>query len=265
MEACEKAVRLVDHIRRLEDFVIVDYIDGQYGHMGATIADAILQAGTRYDTVVRPRVREIKNAYPEAGTTSGFWRLIEKGGAKRILRWMDDEKPNRVIALTRFLLNEHIETEDDLAVWLRDEANRPRLLELRGIGPKTVDYLKILVGMQTTAADRYVFRLLDEAGAPAADYQEAKEILNLAADAMGVERAPFDHSVWQYMSKRRRTALPKKGDLPPRGMEVDGPPPCSHCKLFNVDETRLLLSCRIYPDGIPQDIVTTATICKDLI
>jgi endonuclease III len=210
MEAREKAVRLVSYIRRLEDFAIVDYIDGQYGHMGATIADAILQAGTRYDTVVRPRVREIRNAYPEAGTTSGFWRLIEKEGAKRVLRWRHDEKPNRVIALTRFLLNERIETEDDLAVWLGDEANRPRLLELRGIGPKTADYLKILVGIQTAAADRYVFRLLEEADAAAADYQEAKEILNFAADAMGVERAVLDHGVWQYMSKRgRRRAEPR--------------------------------------------------------
>jgi hypothetical protein len=215
METREKALRLVSYIRRLEDFAIVGYIDGQYGHMGATIADAVLQAGTRYDTVVRPRVREIKEAYPEAATTSGFWRLIEKEGAKRVLRWKDDEKPNRVAALTRFLLNERIETEDDLAVWLGEEANRPRLLELRGIGPKTADYLKILVGIQTAAADRYVFRLLEEADAAAADYEEAKEILNLAADAMGVERALLDHSVWQYMSKRGR----RRPELRSRGKE----------------------------------------------
>jgi endonuclease III len=207
METREKALRLVSYISRLEDFAIVGYIDGQYGHMGATIADAILQAGTRYDTVVRPRVREIRETYPEAATTSGFWRLIEKEGAKRVLRWKDDEKPNRVAALTRLLLNEGIETEHDFAEWLREEANTARLRELRGIGPKTEDYLKILVGIQTVAADRYVFRLLEEAGATAADYQEAKEILNLAADAMGVQRALFDHSVWQYMSKRERRRL----------------------------------------------------------
>ncbi len=202
MEAREKARRLVDYLRGLEAFSVISSIGGSYGHMGATITDAILQAGTRYATVVWPRVREVKEAHPEAATTSDFWNLLEKEGVKRVLRWQDDEKPNRVVALTRFLLNEGVETETDLAAWLREEANIPRLLELRGIGPKTVDYLKILVGLQTVAVDRYVFRLLAEAGVAAGSYQEAKEILNFAADAMGVERSLLDHSVWLYMSKR---------------------------------------------------------------
>lgn len=48
-------------------------------------------------------------------------------------------------------------------------------------------------------------------------------------------------------------------------MEVDGFPPCAHCKRFHKDETRLLLSCSIYPDGIPASIGTCAEPCKDLI
>lgn len=203
MKTRDKALRLSCHLHRLEDFVVVHSIDAQYGHMGATIADAILQAGTSYDAVVRPRVNAIKKN-PETVTTSGFFRLIDKGGLKRVLCWSDDEKPNRVVGLTRFFLNEGIETERDLAQWLSVETNIPRLLGLRGVGPKTVDYLKILVGIQTVAVDRYVFRLLKEASVHAADYEEAKEILNLAADIMGVGRALFDHSVWQYMSKRER-------------------------------------------------------------
>ncbi len=49
-------------------------------------------------------------------------------------------------------------------------------------------------------ADCYVFWLLEECGAAVSDYEEARDILNNAF----VERALFDHSIWQYMSKRKR-------------------------------------------------------------
>lgn len=75
---------------------------------------------------------------------------------------------------------------------------------MRGIGPKTADYIKILIGSQTAAADRHVFRLLSEAGLEASNYEVARDILNLTADILGVERVFFDHSIWQYMSKREK-------------------------------------------------------------
>ena len=75
---------------------------------------------------------------------------------------------------------------------------------MRGIGPKTIEYIKILIGSQTTAVDRHVMRLLSEAGLNISSYDEARNILNLAADILGVERVIFDHSIWQYMSSGKK-------------------------------------------------------------
>ncbi|MBC8431848.1 MAG: hypothetical protein H8D96_07995 [Desulfobacterales bacterium] len=202
MDRKAQAISLVDYLQSLDDFVMIDYFDGNYGHMGATISDAILQAGTTYETVVRPRIKRIREVYSEAVTTSEFWRLLQEKGSKAVLSWKDDEKPRRVVGFTKFLLEEGIETEGALSEWIESDSNRARLLKVRGIGPKTADYIKILVGSQTAAVDRHVFRLLSEAGLETSNYEEAKEILNLAADIFGVERALFDHSIWQYMSKR---------------------------------------------------------------
>jgi len=208
MEMYEKALKLVDYLQTLASFRFVDPIEGRYHHMGATITDAILQAGINYKTVVHPRVCRIRKIYPEAVTTSAFWHLLNKEGVKQVLLWEDDEKPNRVVALTHFFLSEGIESEDDLARWLKDKINKARLLKVRGVGPKTADYLMILVGMQTAAADRYVFSILEEAGVATSNYDEARNILNLAADAMGVNRAFLDYSIWQYMSTRKRKLRP---------------------------------------------------------
>jgi hypothetical protein len=57
-----KAKKLVAFIRDLRGFGVVDYIDGNYGHMGATIIDAVLQAGVNYNSVVRPRVKCVWSA-----------------------------------------------------------------------------------------------------------------------------------------------------------------------------------------------------------
>ena len=131
--------------------------------MGATISDAILLAGIKYETVVRPRIIKIRKDYSGAVTTSAFCQRLNEKGPKVVLSWHDDEKPKRVVEFTKFLLDEGIETEEELRNWVESDSKRARLLKIRGIGPKTADYIKILVGSQTTAVDRYVLRLLSEA------------------------------------------------------------------------------------------------------
>ncbi len=202
MNSISKARKLVSHIQSLGDFTIEDDIEGTYHHIGATIVDAILQAGTNYATVVKPRVISILNTYPDARTTTAFRDLLERVGVKEVLSWNDDEKPNRVLALTEFLLAERIDTEEELRSWISSEQNREKIQVVHGVGPKTADYLGILVGIQTAAVDRYVYRLLEEAGLGTSSYSDAREILNLTADSLGVGRAHFDHSIWKYMSQR---------------------------------------------------------------
>ena len=197
---------LADYVRSLEAFEVVNFIDGNYDHMGATISDAILQAGVKYEFVVRPRIARLRANYPEATTTSAFLDLLESVGPKPMLEWSDDEKPRRIVGLARFLQARRLETESDLRAWLAIESNRQSLLDLRGIGPKTADYMKILVGSQTTAVDRHVFGILGEAGIPTTNYDVARSIVNDAADLLGIGRAFFDHSIWRYMSRRAGSA-----------------------------------------------------------
>ena len=79
MDINSKASRFARYIRDLIDNGdIVPATDKEHGycHMGATITDTILQAGVKYATVVVPRVKNILEKYPEAKTTSDFYRLL---------------------------------------------------------------------------------------------------------------------------------------------------------------------------------------------
>ena len=116
-------------------------------------------------------------------TTSGFldWR-----GMDRVKRFDD---------IVGLFWSESIETEDDLRDWLTNERNLVKLAMIKGIGPKTLDYFKILTGIQICAIDRRLLDFLKQAGIEVSSYDEAKEIINLTADIMGVQRAYLDHSI----------------------------------------------------------------------
>jgi thermostable 8-oxoguanine DNA glycosylase len=103
-----------------------------------------------------------------------------------------------VVAL---FLAEGIETQNDLKQWLLTASNLHKLRAIKGIGPKTIDYFKILVGISTSAIDRHLHAFLGLAGLAGCNYVQAQSIINAAADLLGQSKAYFDHSIWQYMSQ----------------------------------------------------------------
>lgn len=76
-----------------------------------------------------------------------------------------------------YLYNCNINTEDDLAEWILDDGNAESLLEINGVGRKTIDYMKLLSGQQAIPIDRHMFQFLEIAGVLTADYKEASRIL----------------------------------------------------------------------------------------
>lgn len=199
MTASEK---LREYVCSLPDFTIYATIDGSYNHMGATIADAVLQANNNYKSNVTPRVERILREYPEARTTSAVLLQLKSAPAKVFLNWGGDDRAKRFCQVTDLFKSEGIETEADLRDWLTHPSNCTKLDAIYGIGQKTVDYFKILCGESTSAIDRHLLAFLELAGVKASGYQDAQDTINAAADLLGVDRACFDHSIWQFMRKR---------------------------------------------------------------
>jgi endonuclease III len=199
----KEAKVLVQYIRSLTDLQFVGP-EVPYGHMGATITDAMLQPGVRYDTVVWPRVKNLLEQYPEAKTTSGFLKLTKKVDIKTLVNWKSSEKPNRILGVLDFFNKEGIETEAELRLWLDKKGNLEKLDTLRGIGNKTMDYFKILSGIPAVAVDRYLSRFVEQAGITGKTYSEARDIISLAAEQIGVDKSTLDHSIWKYLSTEKR-------------------------------------------------------------
>jgi endonuclease III len=133
------------------------------------------------------------------------------------VHWTHAEKLGRMEAVAELFIAESVETEGDLHFWLCGDpaagdggdaacsANVAKLVAVHGIGPKTIDYFKILCGEQDTAAiDMHLTRFLEQAGVCVTGYEQAREVIGEAAIELGVPTAQLDHSIWTYMSKAGR-------------------------------------------------------------
>lgn len=201
----DKLSAYVNSLKSQGTFIIFESIGNETDHMGAIIADAILQANLNYKTIVEPRVKRIINDYPNAATTSAALKLLQSIPTTEFLNWKGKDRADRFDQLTRLFSEKNIETKTDLANCFTsgDADNFVKALRLiNGIGPKTVDYLKIWAGLSESAIDRRLLNFLEEAGIHICNNTEAQELINLTADDLKIDRAVFDHSIWQYMGNR---------------------------------------------------------------
>lgn len=148
-----------------------------YYNMAATLTDAVLQACMNYRNVVYPRVRNILNNYALYKTTCDFIILFQTYPIEKIIQWKNEAKQNTICKLTWFLYGCGVNNEEDLAKWLLIEENQKELLKIKGIGFKTVDYLKLLSGQQAIPIDRHMFQFLEMSNVITNNYKEASLLL----------------------------------------------------------------------------------------
>lgn len=194
------ARRVADYAKELGADLDRHEIRPAYDHMGALLADSILQAGLNYNSVVRPRITAILTHYPNQSRTSQLLDLVHQGETATFLNWTHTEKVSRFDALVIFLSDCSVEHIDDLRECLLDPAFIVSLRDVRGIGPKTVDYMGCLVGLDSVAVDRHVRTFAKRVGVMEDDYDFLKAVFCYAADLLAVSRREFDAWVWQRES-----------------------------------------------------------------
>ena len=176
-----------------------------YHHMGATITDAILQAGLNYRHVVWPRVAHLLRDFPDYTTTCDFLILMKIIPLPELLNWQNKRKLTLIEKVSNLFYDNNIETESDLAPWLNKQRNEQYLLSMNGIGFKTIEYLKMLIGSPAIAIDRHLFNFLKLANIMIDTYQEASEIYYETAKLLSIGEYELDRRIWLYMSTTKRT------------------------------------------------------------
>lgn len=171
-------------------------------HLGAMMADAILQPGLNYRTVVCPRIERIIKKFPETSTLIGVYEIIESDRLSDFLSWTHSEKLVRFCKLASYFDEKKVDTVESLCRQIGSKYFRAGLLNIRGIGPKTVDYISCLSGIDTIAVDRHIIKFAHESGVDLYDYEDLRTIFSYAADLLDIPRRNFDSWIWSTVSSR---------------------------------------------------------------
>lgn len=197
------ALYLKEYINTIDNFrVIKPEVCPYCNHIGALFTDAVLQAGLNYRSVVLPRVTHVLKLFPEANTVKSFSQVLECHGINKVLNWNNNIKTRRMQDLVDFCLVHSINTRTDLVLFLNTEKGVEAIKSINGIGNKTCDYLKRLLGFDNVAVDRHIRAFLERADIKYDDYYDIKAVVEYAADFMGMERRTLDYSIWSYMSQQ---------------------------------------------------------------
>jgi hypothetical protein len=197
--------RLVVRLRtlgRLEALPQWGRASADYDHMGAKLADAVLQSGVNYEVFVRPRVDQIAAGLPTARTTGEFLELLRRDGPEKTLNLKSGRKLRTIVELTKFLDDEGVQTTSELRTWLQAGGNASSLRSVHGVGPKTISFLKLLVGLDAIAVDRQVLRFVKEAGVDVTAPDLVEAILMKAGKQLGLSGGDVDQLVWRSMAAR---------------------------------------------------------------
>jgi hypothetical protein len=197
IEVLLAARRIADHAKDLGALVEEKNPRVTCEHLGAVLADSVLQAGVNYITVVRPRIAAILRAHPNRLTISSLVVLIQEGKTGAFLSWRHHEKVTRFESLVLFLKGWGIEDVNDLRDSLVSDRFCDAVKTVNGIGPKTVDYMACLVGIDSIAVDRHVRMFAKMVGVKNDDYQFLRKSFCCAADLLSVPRREFDAWLWR--------------------------------------------------------------------
>jgi hypothetical protein len=185
-------------------------------HLGAKLADAVLQSGVGYEAFVRRRVERIAAEYPAATTARGFQATLRQEGASVVLSVASGRKLRTIQELADFCVGQGIETCADLRHWLQVPGNSPKLQAVHGVGPKTINFLKLLVGLDAIAVDIHIRRFVFEAGLSEKDPERIEALLLAAGKIVRLSGSQVDELVWRSMAARTRGRKSTRGQPNPQ-------------------------------------------------
>lgn len=178
-----------------------------YIHAGALLADAVLQSGLSYRSVVFPRVKRILSEFPDADRVKGLFQIVGMGGSAFLLNWKHPTKLDRFEHIVFFLHRSNLDTIEDIREALNYEEFCIDLQSIKGVGPKTIDYMRCLVGIESIAVDRHIRTFAIRAGVNVDDYNFLRNTFCFAADLLSISRREFDAWVWSLEARRSSQQL----------------------------------------------------------
>jgi endonuclease III-like uncharacterized protein len=193
-----------DKLLEFIDFFKFDFISFKLdldNNICAVLAEVVLQSGMNYKTVVKPRIDRIKDVYDDINTIESILEYINFSNVGEILQWKGDIKKSRFLRLVKFLSFQGVDNCYDLKQWLLSTNNQNELLTLDGIGPKSLDYIMLLVGISSIPIDRHLLSFAQMSGVDSSEYEYISSLYKEVSKYHGIEYHVLDSTIWNFMNE----------------------------------------------------------------
>ncbi|MFJ7587808.1 hypothetical protein ACIQZO_10540 [Streptomyces sp. NPDC097617] len=133
-------------------------------------------------------------------TVRGFQARLATHDLAAAMNFRSPGKVAKAHDITDLLVAEGVDTREGLRTWLDRPGSRAALRAVKGVGPKSVDYLGNLVGRSQVAVDVHLRAFAVAAGVPDLGYEQLRTAYEEAAALLGHEPGGLEHAVWRFRS-----------------------------------------------------------------
>lgn len=174
--------------------------------------DAVLSINRKYAAFVTPRIDNFKREYPDIDTLEALTKLIKQKGYEGFCAVWNYRHIERVGLLhrlsTKFLEYKYQSNRTNDLAAMKDWASSVDVMDylnfnVKGIGLKTFQYLRMLLGVPTVKPDRHISRAVALALGRSSSEIESISLLVSASKQLGLDVTNVDHNIWKFFSEKK--------------------------------------------------------------
>lgn len=174
------------------------------GNRGLMVVDVVSSRQRKYETYVKSKlVPQYKSKISDLSLSylsmnAPDWMPLRKGEAQTM------SEVSKL--LTSYGIENNISKEDEICfVWAHDVDAQQSMLDINGIGPALLQYLRMLSGADTLKVDVRVIETLRQAGLPV-DWFSAEGIFQLCKSIsreIGCSMVELDQMLWYFLELKK--------------------------------------------------------------
>lgn len=200
---------LIGHIHRTVGTDLAAWPGGWTTEIEAALLDAIFSIRARYGKSPTTGVRRVVNTWrAQRGGIADDLIVLSNQNPEELARLLDNHskiggrlKTAVVIDAAACLACVGLTHASDFEA---SSQQRAAYLQVRGCGPVTWSYFGMLLGRSDFKPDTWVMRFVREP-IPGITTEQARELLNAAADRLDLDPSELDHAIWNYQRARVRS------------------------------------------------------------
>jgi hypothetical protein len=205
---------LAELLKARFDHVAVRHDYGWPGNAALCILDCVLSLNRRYDKVVYPRVLAFSQRYPEVVELTHLQELLDQypqvgGFCSERLNYNDIRREKTLRGVVEHLLAVQAghtgESEwERLQAWAASvHPSDHKIVAVRGFGLSGFQYMRMLLGVQTTKPDVHVIRFVSKAVGHKVNDVAALTLLEDAAEKAGLPLREVDGAIWNTGARKQ--------------------------------------------------------------